>query len=359
MATSEVAAQTKPVGAPPHEYPVDVWSIAETEFPATGPVSEQLYFLLHYATLAPSGHNTQPWLFAIDSDAVELHADRTRALAVVDPEDRELVISCGAALLNLRLALRHFGFQDAVELFPNPEKVDLLARLPVGSKGEPAVEERSLFEAIPKRHTNRQPFEERDIPEQLLSQLRAEAAREAVWFQVVEGEKAQGAVIDLIAGGETILWEDKRFRRELAAWIHPNRSHSRDGIPGYAQGLGDLASLLGPFAIRAFDMGQRMAAKDRELSIKAPVLAVLGTDGDSPADWLAAGQALERVLLRACVDGVSASFLNQPIEVSELRPRLLDILGRAGSPQLLIRMGYGPQVKSTPRRPVEDILIPV
>jgi hypothetical protein len=351
MATGEVAARTNP--------PIDAWNITEAAFPAAEPVSEQLYFLLHYATLAPSGHNTQPWLFAIDGDTIELYADRTRALAVVDPEDRELIISCGAALLNLRLTLRHFGFQDAVEFFPDPEKVDLLARLHVGSKGEPAVEERPLFAAIPKRHTNRQPFEERHIPEQLLSDLRVEAAKERAWFQVVEGKEARGAVIDLIVGGETILWEDKRFRRELAAWIHPNRSHRRDGIPGYAQGLGDLAALLGPFAIRASDTGQGTAAKDRELAAKGPVLAALGTDGDSPAEWLAAGQALERVLLRACVDGVSASFLNQPIEVSELRPRLLDVLSRAGFPQLLIRMGYGPQVKSTPRRPVEDILIPI
>lgn len=89
-------------------------------------------FLLHYAVLAPSGHNTQPWLFRLTGDAVDLYADRTRALPVVDPDDRELIMSCGAALTGLHLAVRHFGFQDELALFPDPENTDLLARLRLG-----------------------------------------------------------------------------------------------------------------------------------------------------------------------------------------------------------------------------------
>ena len=116
-------------------------------------------------------------------------------------------------------------------------------------------------------------------------------------------------------------------------------------------------SAAGPLVVRTFDMGNGQAAKDRQLAEGSPVLAILGTEDDTPTDWLAAGQALAGVLLRAQAEGVAASFLNQPIEVPELRPQLRDAIGRSGFPQLLLRMGYGPEVKPTPRRTVEEVLI--
>ena len=88
----------------------DPWEVFEADFPKTRDAGEKLRFLLNYAVLAPSGHNTQPWLFKVRNSEVELYTDRTRGLPVVDPEDRALVISCGAALFNLRAAVRHFGY---------------------------------------------------------------------------------------------------------------------------------------------------------------------------------------------------------------------------------------------------------
>lgn len=334
---------------------LDSWEISEASFPATERPSEKLRFLLNYAVLAPSSHNSQPWIFKIVGDAVELYADRTRALPVVDPEDRELIMSCGAALFHLRVALRHFGYQGEVETFPNPADPDLLARIRLGSRGEATAEEDVLFQAIPKRRTNRLAFEDRKVPESLLLQLQA-AGEEGCWLLIVEGKATRDAVADLVAEGDRIQWDDKRFRRELVAWVHPNRSANRDGMPGYAHGLGDLMSIAGPLVMRTFDLGEGMAAEDRQIAMGSPVLAVLGTDADAPRDWLAAGQALARVLLRARAHDVWASFLNQPIEVAELRSRLRDILGRPGFPQLLLRMGYGQEVKPTPRRKLSDVV---
>ena len=93
----------------------DVWNVSENEFPSEGTTRDKLKFVLNYAILAPSGHNTQPWLFKIVDDKIELYADRTRSLPVVDPDDRELTISCGAALYHIQLAIRHFGYEDVVE----------------------------------------------------------------------------------------------------------------------------------------------------------------------------------------------------------------------------------------------------
>ena len=111
--------------------------------------------------------------------------------------------------------------------------------------------------------------------------------------------------------------------------------------------------------IRAFDLGRGQAAKDRELAQGSPLLAVFGTAADDPASWLSTGQALQdRVLLRAHAKEVWSSFLNQPIEVGELRPRLAETIGRIEEfPQLLVRFGFGSGTKAQPRRPVDEVVI--
>jgi len=336
----------------------DPWETSERTFPREAPLKEQLAFLLNYAVLAPSSHNTQPWLFRFHHDQLELYADRTRALAVVDPMDRELIISCGAALFHLRLAMRHFGYQEVTELFPDPELPDLLARVGIRGEAKTTSEEQALFRAIPGRRTHRMPFDEGVLPDALLAALRRAAAEEGAELHIIEGRYSRSAVADLIEEGDRVQWSDPHFRRELAAWVHPNRSRSRDGIPGYAFGMPDALSYLGPLAMRTFDLGKGRATKDRQMAVSSPVLAVLGTAADEPPAWLAAGQALARVLLRARMDGVFASFLNQPIQVPHLRPKISVIISTQDFPQVLLRLGHGKQTRPTPRRSVDEILLP-
>ena len=300
--------------------PLAPWHVDEAAFPVGGPPADRLRSALRYAILAPSGHNAQPWLFRVREGSCELHADRTRALPVVDPDDRELTIGCGAALFHLLTALRHFGDAPRSELLPEPGNPDLLARVElVGGPGATGEDHR-LFRAITGRRTVRAPFEDRPVEAALLGVLREAAAAEGAWLRTATNEGTKAALAGLVAQGDVRQMHDRSFRRELAAWVHANRSGSADGMPGYAFGFEDLASYVGPVVLRTFDLGGGQAAKDRELAARSPVLAVLGTDGDRPADWLRAGLALARVLLRARAEGVAASFLNQPIEVAELRP---------------------------------------
>lgn len=334
---------------------LDPWDVSEADFPTYGDDEEKLRFAVRYAILAPSSHNSQPWFFMVKNNIAELLADRTRALPIVDPDDRELTLSCGAALFNLETALRHFGIDYKTEISPFPH--DLLARVAITGKKTPADEENRLFYAIQKRHTNRMPFEKIPVPPGLIKSLEEAALAEGAWFHPVENEEERNAIADIIAEGDRIQGSDRRFRRELSAWVHPNRDKSRDGMPGYAFGVSDIPSYAGPMVIRTFDWGQGRAAKDRELAVGSPLLAVLGTNGDTAADWVRAGIALERVLLKARSEDVWASFLNQPLEVPELRPKVAETLKRNGHPQLILRMGYGPDVKPTPRRNTKEVLL--
>ncbi|HEU0025359.1 MAG TPA: hypothetical protein VFQ12_12040, partial [Thermoleophilaceae bacterium] len=129
------------------ETATQAWHVDASRFPGDGSDEDQLEFALRYAILAPSGHNTQPWRFRIRGDTVEVHADRMRALAIVDPAGRELVISCGAALFLLRLALRRFHHAPEVALLPEPGEPTLLARVALGQPVEPTRDEAALAEA--------------------------------------------------------------------------------------------------------------------------------------------------------------------------------------------------------------------
>ena len=358
-------AQIRYEGTQPYAT-LEAWNVGESDFPKDGSLSEKFHFLLRYAILAPSGHNTQPWLFKIvGNNIIEVYADRSRALPLVDPDDRELIISCGAALYHLRLAANHFGIADEVQGLPDKNNPDFLARVSLSDDVEGTIKKQAendapLFEAITKRRSNRSPFENRRLPNDLLTSLKDSASANGAWLDVIDdNEDKKNILADLISQGDRIQLSDKRFRRELAAWIHPNRSKSQDGMPGYAHRMThDIASHIGPFLIRTFDIGKGQAAKDKDLASGSPVLAVLGTDADEPLNWIQTGQALERILLQARAKNVWTTYMNQPIEVSELRPKLLEALGRAtGFPQLLMRMGYGKEVRPTPRREIDDVMI--
>lgn len=361
-ATFEIRANSRPARQLDPKDPISAWDIKETEYPDLGETWEKLSFCLNYAILAPSSHNSQPWRFKLGLEEVKLYADRTRGLPVVDPEDRQLVMSCGAALYNLRLAIRHFGHLDDTYLFPDGTVRDLLALVQIGRPGRAAVEEHAMFAEITSRRTNRQQFESREVPCEILANLHRQAATEGADLLFISEPEARDRLVALICEGDCVQMSNPSFRRELAAWIHPARSATRDGIPGYAYGLSELLDFTTPMyasVLRTFDLGNGIAARDRKLADGSPVLAVLTTEADTQAAWLSAGQALERVLLSAAAQGISASFLNQPIEVASLRPKLCEAQSLPGFPQIILRLGYGQPIKPTPRRHLRDTLMPL
>jgi hypothetical protein len=340
--------------------PVAPWGVSESDYPFAGETWEQLSFCLNYAVLAPSSHNTQPWCFKLGLDHVKLYADRTRALPMVDPHDRELIMSCGAALWHLQVAIRHFGRTDEVAVFPDPSDPDLLAVVQIGKPRLVKADEKAMFQATPRRHTNRLPFEKRSLSESLLDTLRRAAAEADAVLLTITDEPRRQQIAQFVWHGDRAQMTNPSFRRELASWIHPSRSVTRDGIPAHAYGLSELLDFATPVfssAMRTFDLGKGIGAVDRKLVEGSPVLAILCTETDTARAWLAAGQALAMVLLLACAHGVSASFLNQPLEVQVLRSQFREALGIGGFPQILLRLGYGAPTQPTPRRDVRQVLI--
>ena len=330
--------------------------IAESsQFPGRAGPAERLRFLLSYAVLAPSRHNVQPWVFEIEGDELRVHADLARALPEADPDGRELLMACGAAMVNLRLAAAHHGNATTTELVPQHRRDGLVARLRLEERRASTPDLEALFQAIPLRRTNRLPLDGREPPAGLVTRLLREAQEEGASLRPVEAPQRR-AVAELVAEGDRLQWESPRFRREVSAWTRRNGTARRDGIPGYAAGMSDAAALVHPLRLRLSSPARDEADRDRRRALATKALLVLSTARDGKADWIAAGEALQRILLRAASAGLSASYFNQPIECPGLRERLRQAVGTPGVPQILLRLGFGLTVRAPPRRPVQEVL---
>jgi hypothetical protein len=306
------------------------------------------------ATRAPSVLNTQPWRWDVSADehgtVFELFADSARVLRVTDPLGRFLVISCGAGLFNARLALRTQSREPLVRLAPDPHDPRLLARVTATPGDPPTPEERWLHNAIPERHTNRGPFHNRALGSGLIHRIVDAAAVEGAVLSVLDPAAAQ-RVLEIADEAAMEITRDGRRHDELSSWVR-SRPGS-DGIPALAM---TRPTSNGHAGVRDFD-------PDRTLSIEQlgefevqPTMAVLSTYGDSRTDWLRAGQALQRVLLEATLDGVQASFRNEPLEMLAHRWRVRDATTGFGHPQMVMRLGYGEPTVSAARRAVDEVL---
>jgi nitroreductase len=306
--------------------------------------------IVQAAGAAPSIHNTQPWRFRVaGDDLLEIYGDPARMLWVADAHGRALHLSCGAALFNLRLAARTTGAKPLVWPLPEPRAEPTLMASVQLTPGRPAtLGERELFESIWERHTSRVPFSDRPVPDAVWAALEQAAGAEFALLRPLGGaDTAQ--VLQIAADAEHELAEDFDHRVELARWIGTDGD---DGVPATALGSRPDRD---PAPVR--DLGRAAPARPMPAGSyePRPQLAVLATARDDPADWLRAGQALQRVLLTATVAGLAASFLYQPIELHDMR-QSTGWWPWPECPQIILRLGYGPAGAGSPRRRVDDIL---
>ncbi|GAA1747275.1 Acg family FMN-binding oxidoreductase [Luedemannella helvata] len=302
------------------------------------------------AVRAPSVHNTQPWRFRLRDRTVDLYADPTRQLPTSDPDGHALRLSCGAALLNLRLGLAHQGYGVAFQLLPDRTDPELLARVEVVGRARPTWREETLYAAIARRHSNRQPFLATFVAPDLRARLVQAARDEGAWLDLMIGPVALDMVAELLRVADGLLNTYEGYRSELAQWTRRSDADP-DGVPSSAGGPApDPGDLL---VTRDFGGPPRPAGRTFETD---PLVAVLGAHGDLPADDLIAGQALQRVLLTATANGLSTSLFSQPIDVPAIREQLRLGLRRTGSPRILLRAGYGVPGTPTPRRPLAEVL---
>lgn len=334
------------------------WAIREADFPAAASLSEQLRFLVGYAILAPSGHNTQPWRFRVGAGHLDVLADRSRALQVVDPYDRELLISCAAALECFVVAAHYFSLAVRVDCTLDPADPDRIARLHVGAGAAPSDTDSALFKAIVARRTHRVAFDMAPLPPEFARHAHSMAAALGIELKLLESLSARAAIADLVAEGDHLQFNDPRFRRELATWVRSKQLGSHDGLSGASFGMPDVLSGVGRLVIRTFDIGDGMAAADQAKILSGSAALLVIASDENPHGWIHSGRTLARISLWATSLGLSVSYLNQPIEMPTLRPELQAAAGVTGVPQLLLRIGHADSIpEPSARRPVAEVMV--
>jgi nitroreductase len=300
---------------------------------------------LHAAAAAPSVYNTQPWRFRVRPRSIEVLLDHSRRLDVIDPGGRELLISVGAAVFNLRVALLGHGRLPILRTFPSRDDPDLVAAVTIGSAvaADPTV--RALLAAVEHRHTNRQPFSDMAVPDAVIGDLTRAALAEGATLALAD-PIGRDAILALTGTAEEWHRRDPAYLAELGAWTKPPYGR-RDGVPAQTFGPADEDHTV-PLRDFAPDQQQRRPPERFEAR---PTLVVLRTVGDTQVDWVRAGQALQRVLLTATVRGVATTPMTQALEIPELRRLLCDPF-RHRYPQVILRIGYGRPAAGSPRRPL-------
>jgi hypothetical protein len=317
---------------------------------------DSVYRLLEPVQRAVSVHNIQPWYFRIVADdridicarfedGAEFTMTGNGRLPVSPALRRELIISCGAALYNLRLAIRVTGHDLAVWLLPGGSRSLVLASVEIvtGRTKRPTVTEEELYEAIPRRHTNRWPYDNRHpVLPPILVAMQDAASREGGSLRVV-GRRQVRTWLRAAYRADREQRDGQGCQPDLAQWTNGGDS----GVPAAAFGppgtfgedhhlsrhlgrrrgyapIRDFRPCTDPGTEGADEAGGSGGQQDRGKAKtprfeRRPQLMVLSTDSDRPLDWLRAGQSLQRALLTATRYGVSASFLTQPLELQDAR----------------------------------------
>lgn len=303
---------------------------------------------IRYATLAPNGHNTQPWMFRVADRRIDILPDFTRRTPVVDPDDHHVFVSLGAAAENLSLA-------SAARGLPGRIAFDPAVGGSVVFQSEPGRADASaLFDAIPKRQSTRADYDGRPVSPADLDRLTNAALTPGVEMVLLTDRPRMERLRELVIAGNSAQMADPAFMRELRAWLRFNPRQALrtgDGLYSVATGNPAMPDWLGP---RAFDLLTTEKADTAKytghIRSSAGIAVFSGAVAD-PAHWVAVGQACQRFSLQATALGLKHAYLNQPVEVVALRPELASLIGTPGRrPDIVMRFGHGAALPFSARR---------
>lgn len=329
-----------------------IWRHAEADLRSA---RSRLEEIVRYATLAPSGHNTQCWRFRIQDDSITVSPDLTRRTPVVDPDDHHLYVSLGCAIENLVLAAWALGY-SSTPVFDASTGATHVTLEPAEQQASP------LFDAIPQRQCTRADFDGRPVNDEALELLLAAGTGRGVQVLLITDRERMEQVLDFVVQGNTRQINNPDFVQELEHWIRfSDREAIRhgDGLTSRSTGNPPTPRWLGRTMFRMMLRTKPENAKITRQIRSSAGIAVFASATDDPAHWIEAGRCYQRFALQATALGIRNAFINQPVEESGLRPSFAEALGLGDQrPDLVVRFGYARPMPRSLRRDLTDVIDP-
>lgn len=307
------------------------------------PVAQLMAVLARRSFARTPWNRTAPWRIEQRNGLIEVRLAEAHEERLTDGANRELLVACGALVETVRIVASGLGYALSVDWIPLVDE-DVIARLRVDGCTSSRHEDRTLLRQIVADSAHRLTSDASDhspaFSPALTAVLRHAARSGGAWLDVIADDARRELLADLELEA-TIIADAERSARRLVTMEHSARGHE---APLFVEGgrarLGELMSLLGAKVLVRHDWFSGRASRVRTAAAEAPLLAVLGTHSDSPREWLAAGRALQRVLLHAAVQGLRATFLNEPLDHPLIRDALRSVLFADGVAHAIVRFEF-------------------
>lgn len=334
------------------------WEIDFDEFYRQANERERLRFLVQFAMLAPSSHNSQPWRFEVLADTIRVFPEFARELRHSDADHRQLFVSLGCAIGNIYIAADYYGYQTSVRYFPRGAGARPAAELSfekISQKPE-RTEAHPIF-FIVKRHTNRNKYEERLPDERFLAGLKRWEAPD-LRIAVVHDQKKKEVIADVVLDAAAAAMANPAFRRELSQYVKSNITRSGIGMPGFGMGIPGPVSIIMPLVLRYINVS-RLARSQEEALLKkhTPLFLIISTQDDTHEHQMRAGKAFDEIAVAAEQNGIRTAPMAAVIQMGDYYKKLQHVLDTAFRPQVFCRMGYArAPMPHSPRMAVEDVI---
>jgi len=311
-------------------------------------------FMVEQAVKAPSGHNTQPWLFKINQDNIEIRPNYEKSLPVVDPDNRELFISLGCAAENLCIAASSKGYNSTVSIADN-------GVITVYLEKNEHVKYDPLFEQIAIRQTNRSEYNGVTISADtldILKEVLLEAGVNRYFYE--NGSEKFVAISDFVVRGNIAQMQDKAFTDELKSWMRFNKKHSNetnDGLSYAVFGAPNLPLFIVKPIMSGYLNDKKQNKGDVRKMQSSSHFVLFTTQSNTLEQWINLGRAMERFLLKSTELKIAHAYLNQPNEIKELSVEMTEFFHIAECPTILLRIGYGKTLPYSKRKEITDVII--
>lgn len=323
------------------------WSIDLSKFYSCQTIKEQFVFLIQFAVLAPSSHNSQPWKFhIIDDNSILLDTDFSRALPKSDSNHRQLYVSLGCALQNLCIAADYYGFDYSVILFPFFENNKTAAKISLVKKDNKHSVIHHPLLVVPNRRTNRNPYDIQTPDPSFLkwvTQKTSVFSNTEVFF--IRDNPLKSNIADVVSDALIVAMDNPEFREELSHYLKPNNTKSFIGMPGYGFGIPLPFSWIAPKLIKYVNINKLSKKKDKSLLVNStPLFIIIGTKDDTPREWIQTGQLFQTIAIGAEEFHLHTHMMAAAIQIEDFYKKLQKLLNTTLRPQAFFRIGYSKKI---------------